>query len=64
MSFVERCRRTRDWAALSSVKFIPKRIRYWTVISEVGKATMKSPNVPATPLSEILNNLDAPKGMS
>lgn len=64
MTLTERLRRTRDWAAMTVGRHLPKRVRYWTTISEVGKATMHSRNVPATTLDEIVVHLDAPKGLS
>lgn len=63
-SLLERLRRTRDWAAMTIGARLPVRIRYWVTVLEIGKATMKSPNVPATPLSDILENLEAPKSVS
>lgn len=60
----ERLRRTRDWAALEIAIRLPKRIRYWCAISEIGKATMESPNVPASTVDYILPRLDRPKVMS
>lgn len=61
MSFKERLRRTRDWAAIKVASRLPKRVRYWTAIQEMAHATQASPNIPATPLDEVLKNLDAPK---
>lgn len=60
----ERLRRTRDWAAQAVAARLPLRIRYWTTLQEVGRATMSSPNVPATPLAEIITKLDAPRNLS
>lgn len=57
----ERLYRTRDWAALTATHFVPLRLRFWIVMRELGKATATSANVPATPLDEILRNLDRPK---
>ncbi len=37
---------------------IPQRVKYWAVIQELGKASRDSPNVPATTLDEILQNLE------
>lgn len=64
MSTIEKLRRTRDWGAMEIARLLPKRIRYWTTVQEIAKATMTSPNIPATPLDEILQNLDQPKSMS
>lgn len=61
MTLAERLRRTRDWAAMAVAARLPLRIRYWVTIQMVGKATMSSPNVPATPLDEVLRHLPAPK---
>ena len=60
MAFEERLIRTRDWAAIEVAAHLPKRVRYWCTLREIGKATMDSPNVPATPLDEILQHLDSP----
>lgn len=60
----ERLRRTRDWSAQQVAAALPLRVRYWVTLAEIGKATMSSENVPATPLDEILHNLATPKSMS
>ena len=60
----ERIRRTRDWAAQEVACRLPVRIRYWTTIQALGKATMSSPNVPETPLDDILRKLEAPKNLT
>lgn len=64
MTLPERLRRTRDWAAMKIASRLPKRVRYWTALQEIGKATMHSPEVPATTLDQVLRNLDAPKVVS
>lgn len=64
LSLSERLRRTRDWAAWKIAGNLPLRIRYLTTIGEIGKAVRKSPDIPATPLSDVLQNLEAPKNMS
>lgn len=64
MSTMERLRRTRDWTAAEIAAHLPLRVRYLCTIQEIGRATMTSPNVPATSLDYILRNLDAPKEMS
>lgn len=61
MTLAERLRRTRDWSAMAIGARLPLRIRYWVTLQEVGRATMTSKNVPATPLDEILQKLDHPK---
>lgn len=43
---------------------LPKRVRFWVTMKEIGHATTKSTNVPATSLDYILNHLDTPKNMS
>lgn len=60
----ERLKRTRDWAAMEIGAHLPLRIRYWVTLQEIGKATMTSKNVPATPLDEILQKLDSPQVLS
>ena len=61
MTFAERLRRTRDWAAITVAVMLPLRVRYWVTLSEIGRATMDSPAIMDTPLDDILNNLDKPK---
>ena len=39
-------------------KRLPRKIRYLVTVMELGKATRNSKNVPATPLEEIMANLD------
>jgi hypothetical protein len=60
----ERLRRTRDWAAMTIGAKLPLRIRFWVTMLEIGHATAKSPNVPATPLDDILHNMRRPNSMS
>lgn len=64
MTMTERFRRTRDWAALAVASKLPLRLRYWVTLQEIGRATMKSENVPATPLDEVLRGLATPKSLS
>jgi hypothetical protein len=61
MTTMERLRQTGDWSAMKVAGKLPRRIRYWTTLIEIGKATRTSPHVPATPLEDILKNLDGPK---
>lgn len=61
LSTPERLRRTREWGAMTVARKLPLRVRYWTTMQEIAKATRKSPNIPATPLDEIIRNLEAPK---
>lgn len=60
----ERLARTRDWAAMETGARLPLRIRYWVTLKEIGHATAKSPNVPATPLDYVLQHLAHPKNLS
>lgn len=60
-SLSEKLRRLRDWAAQKVARALPVRIRYWVAMIEIGKATMDSPNVPATPLADIIKKLESPK---
>lgn len=64
MSFTERLRRTRDWAAMVIGAKLPLRIRYWVTMQELGHATAKSSNVPATPVHEVLKGLRTPANLS
>lgn len=61
MSTMERLRRTREWANMALAPRLPRRLRYWVTMLEIAKATRESPNIPGTPLQDILKNLDAPK---
>jgi len=64
MSLSERLRRTRDWGTWRVAAHLPLRLRYSTALLEIAKATRNSPNIPATPLEEVLKNLEAPKNMT
>lgn len=57
MSMAERLRRTVDWSAMKTAKVLPSRVRYWVTLIEIAKATETSPHIPATPLEDILKNL-------
>jgi hypothetical protein len=57
MSTMERLRRTREWANMEVASRLPQRLRYWVTMMEIAKATRNSPNIPGTPLDEILKNL-------
>jgi len=57
----ERLLRTRDWGAMAVAACLPLRVRYWTTLLEIGRATRTSENVPATPCDEILRNLQSPR---
>lgn len=65
MAFAERLRRTRDWSALKAVKFIPKRIRYWSTVRHIADVTSKPPfgNVAIGDISvtQLLDNIERPK---
>lgn len=58
MALTERLRRTRDWASREFAARLPRRVRYWVFMLEAGRATRNSPNIPATTLDELLQNLD------
>lgn len=60
----ERLRRTRDWAAQEIGRRLPLRIRFWVTLQEIGKATMTSPDVPATSCDTIIRNLETPRNLS
>lgn len=53
----ERLHRTADQLALSMAHHLPKRVRYWTALAEIGTATQNSKDIPATTLDEILKNM-------
>lgn len=40
---------------------LPQRVKYWVAMGEIAKATRTSKDVPATPLDEVLKNLETPK---
>lgn len=61
MTIRERLIRTQEWSAMQIAAKLPLRVRYWATLQEIGKATRNSPNIPATPLNEILRNLESPK---
>lgn len=60
----EKLRRTRDWAAQKTGHALPLRVRYWVTMGELAKATTDSSNVLATPLDQLLRDMDAPRSMS
>lgn len=64
MTLMERLRRTREWAAMEIAAHLPLRIRYWTTMQELARATTDSSNIPATPLEDILRNMDRPKSVA
>lgn len=57
MSTMERLRRTREWATMELARRLPRRLRYWVTMMEIAKATRTSSDIPATPLDDILMNL-------
>lgn len=62
MTFAEKCRRTGEWLAWgmasTTITLAPKAVIYRIVLLEVAKATRNSANIPATPLDEVLANLE------
>lgn len=64
MTLAERLRRTRDWAAIVIGRALPLRVRYWVAMIAIGQASATSPDVPATTLADIINNLECPKHVS
>lgn len=63
MSLGERLRRTREWFFMGLARRLPVRLRYYVAMNEIGDATMDSPNIPATPLSDIIRKLERPKDL-
>jgi hypothetical protein len=53
----EKIERTKDLWSMNVDDILPKRVRYWIAMREIGKATMTSQNVPATSLDNVLTNL-------
>lgn len=62
MSMGERLARSVDWLYFEIASKLPKRIRYWTAMQAIGKATNTGPyatsDVMTTPLDEILKHLE------
>lgn len=61
MDLRERINRTKEWGAIVIAGKLPKRVRYWTTIREMGKATKNMDEIMSASLDEILKNLDSPK---
>lgn len=59
----ERLIRTRNWIDQQVAHMLPPSVRYWVFIQMAAKATMNSKNVPATPIFEVLDNLETPKNL-
>lgn len=57
LTLKERIHRTLEWLCLAIADLLPKRLAYWVALRQIGKATMKSENVPATSLDNVLRNL-------
>jgi len=57
MALKEKIDRTKDLWAMCVYDILPKRVQYWVAMRAIGKATMTSQNIPATPLDNILTNL-------
>jgi hypothetical protein len=58
MPLREKLSRTREWLNMTVAAHLPQRLKYWVTIQEIGKASKDSPNIPATPLDQILRNLE------
>jgi hypothetical protein len=62
MTTLERFRRTGDWAARELAAHLPSRVRYWSTMIAVAKATstgVYSPGgVMAAPLDDVLKKLE------
>lgn len=58
MSYSDRVRLSKEALYLSIAHRLPSKLRYWVTIAELGKATRDSANIPATPLSDILEKLE------
>jgi hypothetical protein len=63
MPFKERVRRTVDVFAQETAAHLPKSLKYYVTLQQIGKATMDSRNVPGATVEEILPKLDRPKWM-
>lgn len=60
MPMAERIGRTIDWSALATATHLPKRIRYWTTVTEIAKATKDSQAATVANISVdyVLNHLE------
>lgn len=55
----EKASRLADWIAQKVAGALPARVRYWTTMNALARATMdRRGDVMATPLDEILRGLD------
>lgn len=68
MSFDERLRRTRDWAALAIAVRLPLRIRYWSMVANISEASQSvalcRQHVNSMTVLELMDNIDTPKDKS
>lgn len=61
----ERLRRTRDWAAQKAAAALPKRVRYWSTMSDLVKATSSyKGEMMGMPLDEVLRGIPTPRNLS
>jgi hypothetical protein len=61
----ERLRRTRDWVAQKAASALPRRVRYWSTMGDLVKATSgHSGEIPAMTLDEVLRKLPTPANLS
>jgi hypothetical protein len=52
-----RIARIKEWLLIKIAKRLPKEIRYWVVMLEIGKATIDEQDVMATSCDKILENV-------
>lgn len=53
----ERLSRTGEWFWTTLAAALPRKLRYWVAIQEIGRATMDADNVPAATVTHILPRL-------
>lgn len=62
MTLGERVRRTADWAAFTTARFLPKRVRFWAFVQVGGRAVPENAAVPEVKFMDVLANAEgAPK---
>lgn len=63
MGLIERLLRSREAITQMIAASLPKRIKYWVTIQQIGNAVKMSANIPETPVEYILEHMDKPKNI-
>lgn len=58
LPFRERLSRTKERVVMDVAHHLPKRLKYWVVMLELGRLTKDSPNVPGTTVDDILRQMN------